>query len=143
MEGFIAGAWREFRRAEIYIGGQWRRITRIEGYVGGQWRTLAQFVSPLSVTIVPGYAEGFASPLKPTTQTITTNAVTATPSGGLAPYTYAWTGGNAPTSATNTFTRSVPGNSQVTQTYSVTVTDSLGSTAGASVEATFVNEAQI
>jgi hypothetical protein len=142
MEAFISGAWRSVGRAEILIGGQWRRLTRAEAYVGGQWRTIARFVQPFSISVSPPAVEGFASPLKPTTQTIDTNFVTATPTGGLAPYTYAWSGGNFPTSATNNFTKIVPANSTVTQTYDVTVTDALGSTANASVEATFFNESQ-
>jgi hypothetical protein len=142
MEGFIAGAWREFNRAEIYIGGQWRRLTRAEGYIGGQWRSLATFIQPLTVSISPSQVQGFANPFKPTTQTITTSTAIATPSGGLGPYTYLWSAGNSPTLASNSFTATLPGDSELTQNPSVTVTDALGSTANASVEAYFLNQSQ-
>ncbi|MBO9624176.1 MAG: hypothetical protein J7500_15820 [Sphingomonas sp.] len=142
MEGFIAGAWRQFLRSEIYLGGQWRRLTRVEGYVGGQWRTLARFVQPLSVSISPTSVYGFANPFKPSVQTVTSGTVVATPSGGLGPYSYAWSSGNSPTSAFNSFTATLAANTELDFAATLTVTDSLGSTANASVDVTLVNESQ-
>lgn len=143
MEEFAAGSWRTFRRGEIYIGSAWRRLTRAEIYAGGQWRTVARFVDPLVVNVLPNEAYGYANPLKPTAQTITTNSVVATPSGGLAPYTYAWDSGNSPSMAGNSFTRTVPADSDVFDSASVVVTDALGSVANATINVTFSNQSQL
>lgn len=143
MEAFISGAWQpNILRGEALIGSQWRRFTRGEAYKGGAWRSIATFVQPLTVSISPSQVQGFANPLKPTTQTITTGTAIATPSGGLGPYTYLWSSGNSPTLASNTFTATLPGDSELTQNPSMTVTDALGSTANGSVEAYFLNQSQ-
>jgi len=138
-EVFTSGAWRQIRRGEVCIGGQWRRLTRAEAYFGSDWHTVASFVPPLSVSVTP-FVTGFANPFKPTTLTITTEPATATPSGGQAPYSYLWSGGNTPTNATNTFTRTIPPDTNQNFVYSVTVTDSQGKTAFGSVTAQFINQ---
>ena len=143
MEAFIAGAWRSLVRAETYTSGQWKAVSRGEAYIGGGWRSLFSTALPMTLSVSPTQVSGYATPFKPVTQTITTDPVTATPSGGLGPYTYAWSGGNTPLSATNSFTRTLPGNTDAFDTFTVTVTDSLGSTATASVDAYFSNQSQI
>lgn len=146
MEGFIAGAWRSFGRAEIYIGGAWRRLTRIEGYIGGQWRTAATFIQPLTVSVIPPETFGSQTPFKPSIQVVTTNSVTARPSGGLAPYTYSWDGAPDPinpNSATTSFRRTLPPETSQTRTYHVTVTDSLGNVATDSAGASFDNHSEL
>lgn len=137
MDAYIGGAWRSVGSGDVYIDGQWRRLTRSEQYVGGVWKTGDRFLIPLtaSATIgVTGLGVG----------TVTTEPATATPSGGLAPYTYSWsrisgTYGtpNNPASATTTFYARIPPGTIQTATFRCTVTDSLGSTATADVSATF------
>lgn len=78
---------------------------------------------------------------------LTTNSVTVTPSGGTAPYTYAWAfvdgdAGitiNSPTSATTSFSAD-PAGASLAATYRCTVTDSAGSplTATFSIAVSFV-----
>ncbi|ABD27426.1 conserved hypothetical protein [Novosphingobium aromaticivorans DSM 12444] len=80
---------------------------------------------------------------------ITTNAVTATPTNGSSPYTYAWTfvssdGGSwiakSPTSATTKFTCSgVAAGVDYTATFLCTATDSTGGTGTVEVQATASN----
>ena len=137
MEIFAAGAWRSIKRGEILIGGQWRRFTRAEAYVGGQWRTVARFVGPLSVS-VPGSAYGSTSTNYVSAAYLT---ITATPTGGLPPYTYFWNGPapTTPTSATCTFMVALPPGNETHVDVTVTVTDALGSTANATCDATFEN----
>lgn len=73
-----------------------------------------------------------------------TSTTTATPVGGLSPYTYAWTrlsgegSPNSPTMATTNFGATI---FPVTEFgfFRVTVTDSVGQTATATVSATFRN----
>lgn len=79
---------------------------------------------------------------------VTTNATVATPAGGTAPYTYAWTvythsnvtppSINSPTSATTTFTQ-VDVVDYDDAEFICTVTDDLSATAEALVAAVFQN----
>ncbi len=86
------------------------------------------------------------------TGTATTNATTITPSGGVAPYTYAWTtlsydGGvppniNAPTSATTTFTQTSIGPGVfIFASFRCTVTDAVLATTTVDINATFYSVA--
>jgi hypothetical protein len=72
------------------------------------------------------------------TGTAPTRTVTATPNGGVAPYTYLWTrtdGGShawnitSPTSATTAFSTLVSTNTEQTATFICTVTDATGQSA--------------
>lgn len=133
------GAWRTIRRARIRTGGQWRGLTRAVIYQGGAWRDAAAFVEPLTLAITGnpfGTINGSG--------TVVTGTVTATPSGGLGPYTYAWTrtGGAAasiasPASATTTFSLFLNAPDSQSANFQCVVTDALGSTASAPVTATF------
>lgn len=110
---------------------------------GSTLRTVATFASAMTVAISPsavfGFGFGAGSALS------TTDPVTATPTGGLAPYTYAWTrlsgDGEAmsPTLATTTFRDDVPEGETTEGTFRVTVTDSAAQTATADVTASFTN----
>lgn len=97
----------------------------------------------LSLSITPGFADGsfFAPGLGPVIQTVGTNSVTATPSGGTGPYTYLWTRvsgdsalvcGNA-TVATTGWSANLGRNTFVSAVWRCTVTDSLSATAFADI----------
>jgi len=107
-------------------------------------RTIGSFTRPLAATISP-------SPVTKTTigssgDSVTTNLVTCTPTGGFGPYSYAWTVTAysaatpptiaAPTNASTTFTQSAVDISE-TATLRCTVTDSEGTVFPVSVSATF------
>lgn len=144
MRLFVGGSWRNVRGARAYVGGQWRRVTRKMVYINGAWRTAALFAPPLTVSVSPTTVSGFYSPAWPTPSYVTTSmAATATPSGGLPPYSYLWTGGGdgafAPTKASTVFTEYVDAQTFRQETYTVTVTDSVGQTATANVLGTFDN----
>jgi len=148
-EGFIGGAWRTLTRGEAYIGGKWRTLTHGEMSLDDAWPQVLSFVPPLSVSISPPSVSGTAFPSKPITATATTPFVTATPSGGKAPYTYAWVVASHdgtppaisnPNSASTNFSKSVPANAEQEAVFTLTVTDALGKTASASIAATFFNQ---
>jgi hypothetical protein len=89
---------------------------------------------PLSASASPSSVSGSTA----SSGTATTNATTCTASGGLAPYTYAWsrvsgdtaTSANSATSATTTFSANVGAvNNMRTSIWECTVTDALGHTA--------------
>ncbi len=69
----------------------------------------------------------------PTTCGLNNGTATATPTGGVTPYTYAWTGGQTTTTATN-----LP-----SQLYFITVTDSLGCTFSDVVSVTASSQAVV
>lgn len=133
MEARIGGAWREIIYGEVYINGAWRRLKYAEGYISGAWRQIANFIEPLTLDVSPPAPSKFG-----TSDTITSNTVTATPTGGLAPFTYSWvrTSGstdidvNSPAAASTTFTGAgLDADTLTTATFTCTVTDALGSTA--------------
>ena len=107
-------------------------------------RLVFSLASPLSLAITPGAVGGLAYG----SGTVTTDAATATPTGGVAPYTYAWTvvshsnatppAANSPASNISTFTQTA-----VVETddavFRCTVTDDNGATAFADLPAFFQN----
>lgn len=101
---------------------------------------------PFSVSISPSLVSGYSSG----SGTVTTDAATATPVGGVAPYTYAWSidvfdgpgppTANSPTSATTTFTQTglAPGGSALAN-WICDVTDSTLATTSAECSASFLD----
>lgn len=143
MEARLNGAWRTINTAEAYIGGQWRTLKYAEAYIGGTWRRIVSFVQALSLSLNRAPFFGISSSASP----MTTSSCTATPTGGLAPFTYSWTtlsqSGltgftiNSPSSASTTFTATVTAGDGHTGFANVrcTVTDALGTTAHADLTA--------
>lgn len=142
-EMFVAGNWHQLSKGDLYIGGQWRTLTRGELYIGGAWKQVLSFIPPLSLSVSPSDVSGLGSSNKPLR--ITSDPVMATPTGGKAPFTYAWaiTSGTAtaatPTNATTTFSEVVSPGGSKSSTARVTVTDSLAKTAIADVSITLEN----
>lgn len=144
-EAYVGGAWRDLTSAKVCIDGiNWKTITRGLACVDGtNWVPIANFVPPLSVSISPPDALGFVSSSKPARAV--TNPVTATPTGGKAPFTYVWsllsgaTTITSPTNASTTFSQVVASGGSASATARVTVTDALGSTATADVSISFEN----
>lgn len=144
MKVRIDGVLRTISNGYVRVGGQRKRLTAIKARSGGSLRTIVQFADPLSVNITPTTISGAV--IGSGTQPVTTDAATATPTGGLGPFTYAWTviaGApitiNNSTSASTTATKSVgPGDSE-TGTLQVTVTDAIGQTATDTIDAFFNN----
>jgi hypothetical protein len=160
------GAWRDITACHVYRSGKWRRISVIKAYVGAQWRTVASFTYSTGGVgsgsssggssgggssgggTTGGTTTGLVATASPSsvvtrgsTSPVISRAVTITPSGGKAPYTYAWNGGEAnassPTTATTTFSVTLSFGSDLSTTATCTVTDSLGRTASAECELTF------
>ena len=128
MKAFSAAACREITSAKAFIGGAWRTLTVGKVYKGGAWQSAASFVLPMSVAITPNPAFGRG------TGYVTSNTITATPTGGLAPFTYSWTVVssaprlvtiNSPATASTTATADVSGG-DVNFTLQCVATDSLG-----------------
>lgn len=142
MEAFTGGTWRTITSAEAYVNGAWQRLQYAEAYVNGAWRTIATFASALSLTINP---HDVTSPTNPMS-----GSAFAIPSGGVSPFTYAWslvsssglTGItiNSPTAANTTITASTSSTTDGSgglATVRCVVTDSLGATASATAGVSF------
>lgn len=137
-----AGALRTITGITVKQAGVLRTIRQVKVQDGGVLRTVATFADPLAVASDAAGKSGNSS-------TLTTSNVTASVSGGFAPYTYAWTletngGGtasttSAPTMATTTFTKTnlLP-ESDVTDVWRCTVTDDTGEIAFGLFSITFL-----
>lgn len=132
-----AGTLRTITGGKVRVAGVTRTLKTAKVMHGGSLRTVAIFASPLTVSASPSAAQGdFAGSGALPPQGLETNLVTAIPSGGFAPYTYAWThvSGDTftvtnPSSASTYFAHTFTSYGTRSGVYRCTVTDSLGSTA--------------
>jgi hypothetical protein len=138
MEVRCGGAWRTITTGEAFVNGAWRTLRYGEAYIDGAWKQVATFVQPLTLSVSPPSTGANAG-------ATTTPSVTATPSGGLGPFTYSWAklsgdavSANSPSLATTSFTLT-SGSPPANATFRCTVTDALGSTATADVGVLFSN----
>ena len=147
----VGGAWKTISGVKVFKGGSWRTIKALLVYANGAWRTVANFTPAgpsgggggalsLSVSPNPCQGTGFSS-------TVTTTNCTVTPSGGAAPFTYAWSmqSGlatiNSPSFASTAFTRnSVPLGGEIDVVAKCDVTDSLGVHSSITVDVQFFHE---
>lgn len=134
----LGGAWQTISAGKIFAGGAWRNLKAVKIYAGGAWRDVARFVQPITLAITPSPFSGHTS------GTIATSTVTATPTGGSAPFTYAWTVVSgavtlgSPTLATTTVSGNVSGGN-ISATLHCVATDSFGTASPvASVSGTLV-----
>lgn len=146
MLNFYAnGAWRTGKRGQAYVGARWRTLTRGMVYQGGAWRRIFTFVPPIMVSVSPETATGNRLPARPSYGVVTSNVVTATPSGGTAPFSYQWTvsGGvttaTAPSQASTAFTAGLAAESADAAMATVVVTDSLGAAASTAIAVELTN----
>ena len=141
-----AGTLRTIKKGYAKVGGVLRPLKRVYVNNNGTLRLVAVFAEPLTVAANDVSGTGNGS----TGATAVTNTTTAVPSGGTAPFTYAWTlltnGGGAasyatnPSSATTAFVKTgLAQSSSFTDTWRVTVTDANGETATDGVFAVFSN----
>lgn len=133
-------------------GGTLRNILRVKvmDADGTTLRTVASFADPLSVSISPAGVFGIAN--SAASVSVLSNSATATPAGGLAPFTYAWSvisdtnpsgtvSANSATAATSTFTMTnVPAYTTYTAVLRCTVTDAIGQTAYHEIDGEFIND---
>lgn len=153
MKVRLGGVWRDITAAKVFANGAWRELVQIQVYKSSAWRTVANFTAPaggggggggvVAVTIAPtSFAVDVLNALA-----IDTPSLTATPSGGLAPYIYSWalvsiTSPGAgvviyhPTLATTTANIRFSSYGLTDVTLRCTVTDSLGTVGSATVSGT-------
>lgn len=134
-----AGTLRTITRGYVRQAGVLRQLKTAKVMDGGVLRTVGIFVQPLALSITPTTVLGIAD----ATGTATTGTAQAVPAGGFSPYTYLWSHVSgvtatilSPTLASTAFRR-VLGVEFETAVFRCTVTDSVGGTAQATVNATF------
>ena len=141
MKVNVGGVWKTVKTAKVNVAGVWRTATKARVNVAGVWKVGDLFLLPLTATVNDSTPSG--ETFGPTT--VETNTVTVTPSGGAAPYTYAWvrTSGvgsaNSPTAAVTSFLAIVPKFNTYVGAFLCTVTDAIGGTATVTVNSTFTN----
>lgn len=134
------GVWREIEDGLVFVDGDYKKITSAIIYDDPDWIEIASFIPDLSLSITPAVAGGGRQGAGP----LTTNVVTATPTGGEAPYSYSWqrlnTGtsfANSPNSPATSFFRTMGNEETVMDTFSCACTDGLGNVATSVIEVTF------
>jgi len=137
------GTKRTVKSLRIFDGTSKRRVLKIRQVKSDLTKqTIATFAVAMSAQVIPTSAS--------TTTGGTTNTVSATPTGGEAPFTYSWaittapSGGavtiTRPTMASTAFSQNTALDADNTGQATVTITDSLGTTAQAVVDLSFQNE---
>lgn len=135
------GVLQEISSLTIKDGAALRQILQLKVMDGAELRTVATFVEPLSLGVTPAalYESGFAS------NVIESDDLVATPTGGLGPFTYAWSvvsGTATITTPASAITSVGSGILTVDVPEDVTVrctcTDSAGSIAMADADITFL-----
>lgn len=124
-----------------------KRATRIEAYDGSAWKLVQSFAPPMTLNVTPEIG-GFSS--SPSGGVITSSPATASPVGGVGPYSYAWSKVSGDTltitaanNATTRFQANVgPGDIRFA-IYRCTATDSLGTTAQGEVSITLTNNSEV
>ncbi len=137
----ISGVWKDVAAVKVNVDGTWRTVTKIRVNVAGTWKDAGTFVGPLSLDIPSSSVSGTSFGTNP----VRTDNVLATVTGGLGPFTYAWTrlsgsgSATAPTFAVTRLQDTVDDYDTTSGVFRCTVTDSLGATAYDDVSATFTN----
>lgn len=134
----LGGATQTLSSMKARQGGVTRTILTVKAMFGSTLRTVATFAPAITLDISPISGTGVST--SPTGGTVTSNNCTGIPTGGIGPYTYAWTlvSGTAMTlsganSATTNFRLNVPAGDVFEAVYRCTVTDVFGQTASDTV----------
>lgn len=144
LKAIVGGVEKDAARAEITINGVQKRVTRIEAWNGSAWKVVQAFVLPMSVNQSPSGT--IVTDKIFDLELVISQSVTAVVSGGLAPFTYAWTilsGAGvyaaSPSMATTTLRKVMDLGQSVSGTARCTVTDSLGTTVTTDIPFNLVN----
>lgn len=137
----ISGTW---KNVAVYrnISGTWK-LGILWRKISGTWKQITSVMTASATPTAVGNVH-----IGGGTTTVTSDATTATPSGGTAPYTYAWsqTGGDSmtitsPTAASTTFSKSVPDAVGYEGYFVCVVTDNVGQVAATNtVTCTLAND---
>ena len=160
MKVWVAGAWRDILSAKVRMSGAWRPLAAVKIYSGAAWQDAGTFDVATTGTGGGGGGTRFRVDVSPqsssvsaASSTVTSGLYRATPSRGVAPFTYSWVVAtddgsasftiNTPTLAQTTVTASgIPTLTQATCVIRCTCTDAVGNTdfddAGASLTNTTI-----
>lgn len=140
----VNGTPKDAARMEVTVGGAQKRVTRIEAWNGSAWKVAQAFVTPLTLSRSP--TGTIITDRVFDLELVISQTITVTPSGGLAPFSYAWTilsGAGVyaavPTMATTTLRKTMDIGQSVSGTARCTVTDSLGTQSAIDIPFNLVN----
>ena len=142
LKVIVGSTTKDAARASVYPSTTAKRATRIEAWNGSAWKLVQSFAPPMTLAITPNGVEGITS--FPFPVVVVSDSATATPTGGVGPYTYVWTisapiSPDTPNAASTTFSAPVSPGSPESGTATCTATDSLGTTTSATVVVTLRN----
>jgi hypothetical protein len=138
LRAFTGGALRDIKTLSVRQAGVLRPLKTLKVMDDGELRLVGLFALPLSVSATASISVVPGGP----TSGIFIAVLLATPIGGLGPFTYSWSltsgggwspTGSAPPAALQLSAPASAGEPAPSATYSVTVTDSVGQTATATV----------
>jgi hypothetical protein len=138
LKTYRSGVWHALASLKVFRSGSWRQLKTLKVWDGSAWRQIGRFIEPLTLSVSPNPVVE-TSGGSPTTQTVSGTA-TATPAGGLGPFTYAWAHVSGDTmtitngaTATATFSKTLAGGASASGVFAVTGTDAAGQTATVNV----------
>ena len=141
----VGGVWQNIVTCKVFVSGAWRHALAVKIRSGSTWRrvTFPSSGDDMAVSISP-------SPFAFGDNHETSGTLTATPTGAVAPYSYAWSiiasGGfgsvkMGASSSASAFVQAsgLSVGQTATATLRCAVTDDLGNTASADVSGTLTN----
>jgi hypothetical protein len=124
------GGVQKSTKAYRNISGTWKACS-VWRNIAGVWKQITSLMTASATPTNVGFVKVGGG-----TSVLTSDATTATPTGGTGPFTYVWSqvGGdsmtiNTPNAASTTFSKSVPDAAGFTGYFVCTITDSLGAVA--------------
>jgi hypothetical protein len=121
----------------VHQAGFFEELGQVLIRIADEWKLVWSEATPLAVTVTPSFTP-YGAGASSGTIAVTTSTVTAVPSGGTPPYTYAWNRDDAgspswsigsATAATTSFTCSAVADSGFeTAEFECVITDNLGAT---------------
>jgi len=146
LKVIVGTATKDAARLEAYPATTAKRATRIEAWNGSAWKLVQSFAPTMSLSVTPSVS---GESYSPSGGIIVSDAAFATPSGGVGPFTYAWTRVSGatltvstPNLASTSFQANVPASATRNAVYRCTATDSLGTTAFADTAVTLSNNSE-
>jgi len=88
----VSGTWQTLTKGYVKIAGTWQQIQSAWVKVAGTWQQVYVWFTASVSDSTPSGSNSGAAP----SGSVTSNTTTVTPSGGTAPYTYAWTINGSP-----------------------------------------------
>ena len=142
----VGTAQKDVAKGEVTVANVQKRMTRIEAWNGSAWKLVQSFAPTMTLSVTPSVS---GESYSPSGGIIVSDTAFAIPSGGIGPFSYAWTRVSGatltvstPNLASTSFQANVPASATRNAVYRCTATDSLGTTAFADTAITLSNNSE-